>query len=489
MHQTNGSRGEHGPSSRYGQQSRQFVEVNTALFVDFDNIFISLRDQDPALAEQFAINPDQWLKWLIRARFNVPQGARYRRNILVRRCYLNPRSFYEYRPYFIKGAFNVVDCPPLTSKGKTSADIHMVLDILDALNHPTHFDEFIIFSGDSDFTPVLIKLREHNRKTAILSVGPTSPAYKSASNWLIREDFFIEGALGFRADDYTPIQPQGGSGYGQDGYGQGGYGQGGYRQGGYGSTSSRQGGYTAQSAPAPQSAPVPPAQPVPPADPALAEQVAEFVKEEIIQADNPIHLPQLGELIRKEFSEDLPSEGWPGYLRLADYVAHLDLEPYELSTSAGVVYDPERHKLPETENVNRQFREDMPELYSFASRVHNATDVPLLMPDHYRAFFDELAEEVAKNGYQLTQTSRNVRDRCIALGLPVARSQANFILIGISRVGYAYKKDGSDNADDLAKAFARNVFDLCSAAQLDLSEDDVKRLFKWIMPRSVNGGF
>lgn len=463
-------RGEHGHSSRYGQQSKQFVEINTALFVDFDNIYIALRDQDPALAEQFALNPDQWLRWLIRARFNVPQGARYRRNILVRRCYLNPRSFYEYRPYFIKGAFNVVDCPPLTSKGKTSADIHMVLDIVDALNHPTHFDEFIIFSGDSDFTPVLIKLREHNRKTAILSVGPTSPAYKSASNWLIREDFFIEGALGFNADDFTPIQPQR--------------------------------GYSAASAhsasPAPQPAtttphaaptPTPAAQAVPPADPALDELISDFIKEEIAQSDMPIHLPQLGELIRKEFSEDLPPENWPGHIRLADYLSSLDIEPYELSVSSGLAYDPERHKLPETDNVNRQFREEMPELFAFASRVHNATDVPLLMPEHYRAFFDELADEVAENGYQLTQTSRNVRDRCISLGLPVARSQANFILIGISRVGYAYKKDGTDSADEMAKAFARNVFDLCSAAQLDLGDTEVKQLFKWIMPRNTNGGF
>lgn len=41
------------------------------------------------------------------------------------------------------------------SEGKTSTDIHMVLDIIDLLQHETHYDEFIVFSADADFTPVL----------------------------------------------------------------------------------------------------------------------------------------------------------------------------------------------------------------------------------------------------------------------------------------------------------------------------------------------
>jgi uncharacterized LabA/DUF88 family protein len=53
----------------------------------------------------------------------------------------------------------VVDCPPLTQRGKTSADVYMVMDVLDALEHKTEFDEFIILSSDADFTPVLLRLR------------------------------------------------------------------------------------------------------------------------------------------------------------------------------------------------------------------------------------------------------------------------------------------------------------------------------------------
>jgi uncharacterized LabA/DUF88 family protein len=52
----------------------------------------------------------------------------------------------------------VIDCPPLTSQNKNGADIRMVMDILDALNHQTRFNEFILLSSDADFTPLLTRL-------------------------------------------------------------------------------------------------------------------------------------------------------------------------------------------------------------------------------------------------------------------------------------------------------------------------------------------
>lgn len=71
----------------------------------------------------------------------------------------------------------------------------MVMDILDTLEHKTYFDEFIILSGDSDFTPVLLRLRAHARRTAILSIGPASEAYRAAADHIIDRDHFIESAL------------------------------------------------------------------------------------------------------------------------------------------------------------------------------------------------------------------------------------------------------------------------------------------------------
>ena len=185
-------------------QSPSPTHLRTALFVDFDNIYLRLQQEDPRAAELFATSPARWLDWLRQKlphdRENGgegrPAGETLPRKILFRRCYLNPSQFGRFRPDFSRAAFEVVDCPPLTSGGKTSSDIHMVMDILDALHHDTHFDEFIILSGDADFTPVLLRLSKHDRRSVVLAIGPASTAYKAACDLLIDEDTFLEEAIG-----------------------------------------------------------------------------------------------------------------------------------------------------------------------------------------------------------------------------------------------------------------------------------------------------
>src|SRR4030095_1776258 len=171
------------------------TRVRSALFVDFDNIYLGLQREDPGAPEQSPRAPTRGLLWL---QDHLPNqdGDDRKRKILLRRCYLNPSQFGRFRPYFTRSAFDVVDCPPLTSGGKTSADIHMVMDILDTLSHATRFDEFILLSGDADFTPVLLRLSKHDRRSAILAVGAASVAYKAACDLLIDQDTFLEEAIG-----------------------------------------------------------------------------------------------------------------------------------------------------------------------------------------------------------------------------------------------------------------------------------------------------
>ena len=151
--------------------------LKSALFVDFDNIYISLKNIDKDAAEKFATDPARWLGWFERGMPNEETEAAAlttTRKLLLRRCYINPVSFGKYRAYFTRCAFSIIDCPPLTQQGKNSTDIHMVMDILDTLKHETHFDEFIILSGDTDFMPVLLRLRLYNRLTVILTAGPVA---------------------------------------------------------------------------------------------------------------------------------------------------------------------------------------------------------------------------------------------------------------------------------------------------------------------------
>ncbi|HVR10594.1 MAG TPA: NYN domain-containing protein [Thermoanaerobaculia bacterium] len=178
------------------------AHVRSALFVDFDNIYLGLQNEDPRAAEQFATHPGRWLRWL---QEDLPNDSRAGRKILSRRCYLNPSQFSRFRPYFIRSAFEVVDCPPLTRGGKTSADIQMVMDIMDALGHVTRFEEFIILSGDADFTPVLLRLSRYDRRSVVLAAGPASAAYKAACDVLIDQDTFLEEAIGI--GEGSPVRP------------------------------------------------------------------------------------------------------------------------------------------------------------------------------------------------------------------------------------------------------------------------------------------
>lgn len=168
--------------------------TRAALLVDFDNVYISLKGASGKAAHNFARNPGAWLDWLeqrLYASDVVEDHA-----ILVKRCYINPGPFQDFRQNFTYSGFQTIDCPSLTGQGKNSADILMALDVIDLLNHPTHFDEFIILSGDADFTPVLLRLREHDRKTAVMANAATSGALKSAATHVIEIDDFIEQALG-----------------------------------------------------------------------------------------------------------------------------------------------------------------------------------------------------------------------------------------------------------------------------------------------------
>ncbi len=173
--------------------------VKSALFVDFDNIYIGLTKTDPVAAERFASDPFRWLAWLEKG---LPgRNGVHTRSILIRRCYPNPDAgFRRYRSFFTSAAFAVIDCPSLTRTGKNSADIYMVMDILDMLNHKTHFDEFIIFSGDSDFLPVLLRLRAYDRRATTLAIDFMPPAFKAACDLVISEEEFIEEALGVTSD-------------------------------------------------------------------------------------------------------------------------------------------------------------------------------------------------------------------------------------------------------------------------------------------------
>jgi len=187
-----------------------------ALYVDFDNVFMALLRWDERAAYAFGERPDAWLAWL---EGRAEGGAPVTRRTLIRRCYLNPGGFFdfqmgrpvaryraardlrnrtwfgEFRGAFVQAGFDVVDCPPVAHL-KNAADMKMALDIREALDHPTRFDEFVLLSGDSDFLPALARLRAHDRRITILAQNTAKPAYLAAADLVVGLDDFAHEGMG-----------------------------------------------------------------------------------------------------------------------------------------------------------------------------------------------------------------------------------------------------------------------------------------------------
>ena len=151
--------------------------MSTALYVDFDNVFSGLLELHLTAALRFAEEPETWLEKLT-STYTVDGPRRWS----VLRCYINssgsakhptaerPRiPFASFRSAFVRSGFEVIDCPALTPQMKNAADIKMAIDIVDAIHGSTRYDEFVIASADSDFTPLLVRLRAAGLSTTLLS--------------------------------------------------------------------------------------------------------------------------------------------------------------------------------------------------------------------------------------------------------------------------------------------------------------------------------
>ncbi|HEX6000623.1 MAG TPA: NYN domain-containing protein [Hyphomicrobiaceae bacterium] len=180
----------------------------SAVFVDYDNIYLSLKRKSEEAAKRFAKESMRWLREIEGGNLITATNASFGstpRRIVMNRCYGNPvprrnahdnstdmSSFPFVRHHFLRAGFEVIDCPPLTAQLKNSADIRMVMDIRDLLLHDTYFDEFIIMSGDADFTPVLIRLRAHARRTVVFANDFTAAPYTAICDGEVREAALID---------------------------------------------------------------------------------------------------------------------------------------------------------------------------------------------------------------------------------------------------------------------------------------------------------
>ncbi|MCK4413376.1 MAG: NYN domain-containing protein, partial [Candidatus Eisenbacteria sp.] len=127
-------------------------ETNLALFLDFDNLALGARDS----RQRFQIN-------LLLQRL-LEKGK-----VIVKKAYADWSHHKEYMSDLHEAGIELIEIPSPKMSGKNSADIRMVVDAMELCHGKSHIDTFVIGSGDSDFSPLVAKLRENNK--SVIAVG------------------------------------------------------------------------------------------------------------------------------------------------------------------------------------------------------------------------------------------------------------------------------------------------------------------------------
>jgi len=127
--------------------------VNMALFCDFENVALGVRDAKYA---KFDIN-------------KVLERLLLKGSIVLKKAYCDWERYKEFKSDMHEASFELIEIPHVRMSGKNSADIRMVVDALDLCYTKSHVDTFVIISGDSDFSPLVSKLRENDK--TVIGVG------------------------------------------------------------------------------------------------------------------------------------------------------------------------------------------------------------------------------------------------------------------------------------------------------------------------------
>ncbi|HET7033559.1 MAG TPA: NYN domain-containing protein [Casimicrobiaceae bacterium] len=127
--------------------------TNMALFCDFENIALGVQD---AKYDKFDIG-------------KVLERLLLKGSIVVKKAYCDWERYKSFKAPMHEASFEMIEIPHVRQSGKNSADIRMVVDALDLCYTKAHVDTFVIISGDSDFSPLVSKLRENDK--TVIGVG------------------------------------------------------------------------------------------------------------------------------------------------------------------------------------------------------------------------------------------------------------------------------------------------------------------------------
>jgi uncharacterized LabA/DUF88 family protein len=439
--------------------------IRSALFVDFDNVYLSLRNFDRRAADAFAERPALWLDWLESgAHAALEDGVDpIPRRVLIRNCYLNPAAFSRQRSFFTRAAFTVVDCPSLTARGKNSADILMAMDILDAVNHPTRFDEFIILTSDADFTPVLLRLRAHDRITSVLTSTITAAAFREACDVSIDLETFAVEALGLPQEELRSPRGPGVISEGQ-----------------------------------------PPPEKFADARPNAAKALLEEVRKSGAIPTQDAHkilsrIPTFqnsywfGMGTLKALLDDLVRHAPDLFVEMdGSLPAAIRLRRAGNPEAAEVIEPAPAPPAPEPQ-ASEHASEPEPEptfspaMARFMEDINMLVGAPKLSPEDYDALFDALAMALAGGTVDrdqlLQESGANLPD-----GARVRRGEASFVISSLADEGVLAREDAAQlGAERLAEHFRDIVLSAVANTQRSLDENERQMLEEWLIGEELSG--
>lgn len=157
-------------------------ERKIALFCDLENIALGVRDSEVG---KFDIN-------------RVLERLLEKGKIIVKKAYADWERYSDYKRPFHEAAIELIDIPQKYYSGKNSADIKMVVDAMDLSYAKEHLDTFVLLSGDSDFSPLVSKLKENNKYVIGIGVKNSSSnlLVDNCDEFIYYEDVWRDSAKG-----------------------------------------------------------------------------------------------------------------------------------------------------------------------------------------------------------------------------------------------------------------------------------------------------
>lgn len=410
----------------------------------------------------------------------------------------------------MRAGFEVIDCPPLTAQLKNGSDIRMAIDVRDYLEHPTRFDEFIILSGDADFTPVLHRLRSHDRRAVIYANDYTAAPYAALCDGRVEEQalikFLLENSGRALPKDDAPIALTYEDHYQEP------------------ENLAAHHSLAAPSAPPALQASTPDVTATPPAfgpgrrrpanqnesairslqeDFKLAgQEILALVLDVLSASERPVPIAYLADRAQKALGHPKTlGTNWAGSGGFLNFLVQSLPEHLKLTDKPPhFVYDPLRHRLPEdrAEAQNQaQAPSSLPaiatpsvlqpapntgagrlaELQQSITRIYDACQAPPLPPSEYQLLFTLIATELHENSYAPDRTAAAVVSRAQEAGLGLALKDVAFVLKAVDEIDPWLEH--SQSASALARAYRDYVLAACRTAGVQLTDDEHQLVQVW----------